>query len=213
MTYFQCTNCEQIEPESNWVVEQGNKKCNHCGATDKYELWPSSEIRELFELIQTRNRESFEYGLVASVFISAALELLLERLLFSMAIENLLYYEAGHLVEALLDSNQGRERRLQLYNRLGYGSFEKETREVGCKNFSKHWDEIAKFRNKIVHGDLKEGTKISKSLVEATITESLAVFSKLNNIYNKESTRYKVATEPTKMLAKDIEKLKNGKTK
>jgi hypothetical protein len=146
-------------------------------------MWQSSfvNVSGNQETIHKYNSESFEYGLVSSVFISAALELLLERLLFTMAIEDLLYDEVGHLIEYLLDSNQGRSKRLQLYKRLGYGSFEKEAKESGYSRFFKHWNEIAEIRNKSVHGEIKEGTKLKSSLVEATISESLAVFSSLNN--------------------------------
>ncbi len=211
MIYHLCTECYQIEPDSEWIIERGNKTCKHCGASNKYELWPSTEIRELFETIKKYNSESFEYGLVSSVFISAALELLLERLLFKMAIENLLYDEVGHLIEYLLDSNQGRSKRLQLYKRLGYGSFEKEAKESGYNHFLKHWNEIAEIRNKSVHGDIKEGTKLKSSLVETTISESLAVFSRLYNKYNTESIRYDVATESKRNLAKDLERLRTWK--
>jgi hypothetical protein len=108
MVYFQCTECGQIEPEINWLTAQKEKKCKYCGGVEKYELWPSAEIRELFETIGKYNQQSSEYGLVASVFISAALELLLERLIFTVAMEGLLYDEVGHLIELLLDTNQGR---------------------------------------------------------------------------------------------------------
>jgi hypothetical protein len=211
MIYLQCTECSQIEPEPNWLTAQKGKKCKYCGEVEKYELWPSAEISELFETIGKYNQQSFEYGLVASVFISAALELLLERLIFTVAIEGLLYDEVGHLIELLFDTNQGRVRRLQLYKRLGYGSFEKESKEIGYKDFLKHWDEIAEIRNKCVHGDLKECSKITSLLVETIIHESLAVFFKLHNKYNVESLSYDVATKPVKDLARDLEKLKAWK--
>jgi hypothetical protein len=211
MTYYQCTECNQIEVDSAWTIEQDNKICKHCGTSNKYKLWPSTEIIELFETIRKYNSESFEYGLVSSVFISAALELLLERLLFTMAIENLLYHEVSHLIEHLLDTNQGRSKRLQLYNRLGYESFEKEAKEVGYSQFLKHWNEIAQIRNRSVHGDIEEGTRLKSSLVETTISESLEVFSRLNNKYNMQSIRYDVATAPKKNLDKDLEKLKAWK--
>jgi hypothetical protein len=211
MIYHQCTQCNQIEPDSKWTIEQGNKTCKHCGASNKYELWPSTEIRDLYETVQKYNGESFEYGLVSGVFISAALELLLEKLLFTMAIEDLSYHEVAHLIDYLLDSNQGRSKRLQLYQRLGYGSFEKEAKECGYSHFLKHWNEIAEIRNKTVHGDIEEGKKLKSSLVETTISESLAVFSRLENKYNKESQRYKVATESKRIVAKDLERLRAWK--
>jgi hypothetical protein len=216
MAYYQCGRCWQIESESEWLVEQDNKVCKHCHTNNRYEIWPSTEIRELFETIAKYEKiDTFEYGLVASVFISAALELLLERLLFTMAIEDMLYDEVGHLIEYLLDSNQGRTKRIQLYKRLGFGSFEKESSEVGCKLFLKHWAEISAVRNKSVHGDLKEGTKLRSTLVETTITEALDVFSRLHNKYNAYGISYKVATDPIREFenekAKEMEKLRKWK--
>lgn len=212
MTYYQCERCWQIELDSDWIIEQEKKVCKHCRTSNRQELWPSTEIRELFETVTKYGKvNSFEYGLVASVFISAALELLLERLLFTMAIENMLYEEVGHLIEYLLDSNQGRTKRIQLYKRLGYGSFEKESSEVGYKLFLKHWAEISGIRNKSVHGNLKEGIKLKSALVETTISEALAVFSRLHNKYNAYGIHYQVATDPEKERTKDMEKLRKWK--
>lgn len=209
MTYYQCERCWQIEPEPEWPVEQDNKVCKHCHTSNCYKIWPSTEIRELFETITKYEKvDSFEYGLVASVFISAALELLLERLLFTMAIEDMLYDEVGHLIEYLLDSNQGRTKRIQLYKRLGYGSFEEESSEVGYRLFPQHWAEITQVRNKSVHGDLKEGAKLKSALVETTINEALAVFSELHNKYNAYGISYKAATDPVRGFEKEQEKLR-----
>lgn len=216
MKYYQCEICCQIEPESEWRVEHGNMVCKYCQTNNRYQLWPSIEIRELFGTITKYEKvNSFEYGLVASVFISAAFELLLERLLFTMAIENMLYDEVGHLIEYLLDSNPGRTKRIHLYKCLGYSSFEKESSELGYKLFFRHWTEISNVRNKTVHGDLNEGIKLKSDLVETTISEGLAVFYKLHNKYNTFGIQYKFATDPIKELEseqiKDMEKLSKWK--
>jgi hypothetical protein len=214
--YYQCESCFHIEPNTAWVIEGGIRVCSHCGASNRNKLWPSTEVRELLETV-TRYKDvaSFEYGLVASVFVSAALELLLERLLFTVAIEDLSYDEVGHLIDYLLDSNQGRARRIKLYSRLGYGTLQEESDEVGYDSFMKHWDEIADVRNKSVHGDLKASTELNAPLVELTINEALAVFSKLHNKYNSESLTYKVAIERKlefqKEYANDLEKLRRWK--
>ncbi len=187
MNYLICKNCRQIEPASEWLFKQGNYVCKHCHKGNYYEIWPSPDIRELFNTItRYKEFESVEYGLVASVFISAALELLLERLLFKMALEDMSYDEVGHLIEYLLDSNQGRTKRIQLYKQLGHASLEKESSEVGYKLFYTHWQKISDVRNKSVHGDLNVAKKLTPTLVETTISESLAVFSRLHNKYNIE---------------------------
>lgn len=225
MIYYQCDECWQIEQDVDWVTQQDSKICKHCNKKDKHKSWPSPEIRELFETIAKYEKtDSFEYGLIASVFVSAALELMLERLLFTMAIEGMWHEDVEHLIVYLINSNQGRAKRIQLYKRLGYDSFDKEASDIGYKLFLKHWTEIAEIRNKSVHGKLTEGTKLKSSLVEITISEALAVFSKLHNKYNVYSIPYQVATEKIKDIVvtekikifeeerrKDMEKLRRWK--
>jgi hypothetical protein len=166
-------------------------------------LWPSAEVIELFETIRKYDQTSLEYGLVSSVFVSAALELLLERVIFIMAIENFDYIEVGHLVDLLIDTYQGRMKRLQLYKRLGYGTFAEHLKEIGHKEFLKHWDEIAEIRNASVHGQLNAGQKITHELVKITISEALEVFSKLYNKFNS-TWAHKMYVDDHE---KDLEKL------
>ena len=211
--YFECEKCGQIDADSDWATAEEKMKCKHCDAIGSNELWPSAEIRGLFEYVRQFNQSSPEYGLVTSVFVSSALELLLERLIYTVAAEDLLYDEVGHLIELLLDTNQGRARRLQLYKHLAYASFEAEAKETGYRQFMKHWNEIAETRNKSLHGDLKGSQKTKPSLIETTISESLKVFSMLHNKYNSESLRYGVAREPVEDLARDLEKLRIWKEK
>jgi hypothetical protein len=208
ITYFECDKCGQIEADSDWAKAEEKIKCKHCDAIGRNELWPSAEIRGLFEYVSQFNQSSPEYGLVTSVFVSSALELLLERLIYTVAVEDLLYDEVGHLIELLLDTNQGRARRLQLYKHLAYASFEEEAYETGCGQFMKHWNEIAEIRNKSLHGDLKESQTIAPSLIETTISESLRVFSMLHNKYNSESLRYGVARGSVEDRARDLRQLR-----
>ncbi len=189
LTYYQCKDCGFVEPEAKWHKQQTAQVCPDCAAVGKNADWPSMEILELMTFVRDYDKISSEYGLVASVFLSSALELLLEHLIFKMAIEDLLYEEAGHLVELLLDAYQGRSRRLQLFAKVGYGSFREETTELGHCGFLGHWDEIAEARNKTVHGDPKFARTVTPQLVECTIGEGLEVFSKLNNRYARSLER------------------------
>lgn len=212
MTYFRCDNCFQIEPESSWLVDKKDKKCKHCGRLSDCELWPSAEIRELIETIKNYDQSSSEYGLITSVFTCTALELLLERLLFTMAMLDRSFEETEFLVDLLLDTNQGRAKRLQLYRRLGSGSFKSEARQIGFPSFLEQWDKLANIRNKSVHGDLQEGSKVNPKLIQAALLDALAVFSRLHNEYNQYSIKYQVAMEPVLEFennkTKDLEKLK-----
>jgi hypothetical protein len=193
MIYLECQNCGQIEPDCNWIIYQNKKECKYCHEKENYELWPSSEIRTLFETIKNhKDIYSLNYVLISSVFISTALELLLEKLIYIVAFEDQLPEEIRHLIELLLESNLGRERRLKLFQKLGYDSFEGHSRELGYKDFPNHWGQIVKIRNKIVHGKLEGEYELPPNLVNITINEAIEVFSKIHNIYNLETIRYKV---------------------
>lgn len=211
MIYYQCEKCLQIMPETERLIENNKPHCKYCNSKNKFVLWPSIEIRELFSILPKYSPESTEYSLIASVLISSAFELLLERLLFTMAIENMSWEAVGHLIDYLLESNQGRTKRLHLYRRLGYSSFEKESQETGNKNFYSNWNTIAETRNKLIHGNLRNRAELTQALVDSTISEGLQVFSTLHNKYNAFAIHYEIAIESKNNILKDSEKLKRWK--
>ena len=145
----------------------------------------------MFNAVDKFEEETLEYNIIASVFISSALELLLEKLIYIMAIEDLSYEQADHLVECVLDTNQGRSRRLNLFKYFGYGSFNDHVSKIGYKKYMKKWEKIINIRNKSVHGEVKNLEKLSKNFLNNFIDESLDIFSTLNNIYNEESFTFK----------------------
>jgi hypothetical protein len=197
MNYSQCTVCRQIEPEVNWLAAStnGSQKCLHCQSEGKQRAWPTAEVQELIGFVQDYDKASPSYSQVTCVFLSSALELMLEELLSVVAYMDLLYEEVSVLVESLLEAYQGRSRMLQLYKRLGYDSFPRELQKLGYSDFWEHWDRVASTRNHVVHGKPKEGERITPSLVDTTIQEALAVFALLHNQYNQESLHYKAALQ------------------
>jgi len=206
MDYIECGDCGYVEKESEWVEIHGVKTCQHCkGANPRN--WPSIEIRKLFDTAKNYQIFTNEDGLVVSVFTCAAIEILLERIIYLMALEDLLSQEVDILIEVLLNTNQGRDRRLRLFNHLGYGSFSEHTTELGYKNFLKHWNEIVDIRNKCVHGKIDAGKELTHDMVQMIIDESLAVFSGLSNKYMIATLRYRGRTEP--IIELEAEKLKD----
>ena len=147
------------------------------------------------EFIVSLDEKSPHYPQVACVFLASALELFLERLLSVMAYQDLLYDDAGMLVDALLDGYQGRSRMFALYSRIGYGTFHDAVKKMGNKQFLSNWDTIVKARNNVVHGRLTDCKSIRQDLVERTMADALDVFSKLHNQYNAESLQYRLAIE------------------
>lgn len=181
--FYQCKYCNQIFSDESLV----SKKCNFCQCSN-LDPWPSSEVQELMNLVQSKeNQDAFEYQLIASVFVSSAFELLLEKQLFIMAMEGLVSEEVEHLINALLDSNQGKSRRLSLYHRLGYGSFTNEAKQLGYPKFVAQWNKLTAIRNKSVHGNVQQKIELTPAFVNKLIDDGLDVFSRLHNKYNSES--------------------------
>lgn len=203
--YKQCKNCWFISEKQN----DSAVNCPACGGSD-FSDWPTIEVKSLFSLIHEKEGQNpFEYQLIASVFCSAAFELLLEQLLFIMAIEDLLYEEVGHLVEKLMDSNQGKSKRINLYRRLGYGSFSEESSALGYPSFLNDWDELTSVRNQCVHGKIPDKETITPKFTNKLIEDGLKVFSGLYNKYNMETIQFNVGLDRYQQKKLDLDLLKN----
>ena len=187
--YFLCSSCHQIEPKEIWITPYLIKQCVHCSGS-RFEKWPSRDIQDLFDHAINYDKKDDHYSLVTSVFISTALELLLENLLNSIIYLEGDYDEIGYLADLLIDSYQGKFRRLSLFKRINGRSFSAEAKDTGNKNFIKHWDEFSQKRNKLVHGIDYQNKEITHSQVVTIIDEALDVFYKLHNQFNVESFSY-----------------------
>ena len=187
--YYQCNKCNQIEPKENWQRPYLSLLCMHCFRSEKA-IWPSTDILDLFEHALNYEESSLHYSLVASVFVSTALELLLERLIFLTALQDLSAEEVDFYINLLLESYQGKSRRLQLFNKLAENSFEVEARVTGNKNFIKHWNNITKARNKLIHGGHQTHMEVTPNQINTIVEESLDVFHKIHNKYNQYTRSY-----------------------
>ena len=194
--YFQCEDCGQVESESKWEkLSSSRYKCRHCKQARRQAIWPAPELRKLLEFIGSFDVKSPQYPQVACVFLSSALELLLDKLLSVMAFQDLLYEEVDMLINALLEGYQGRLRMFILYSKIGYGTFHDAVKKTGNKQFLGNWDAIVEARNNVVHGRINNCENITPDLVERTIADAFDVFSQLHNQYNAESLHYRVALE------------------
>jgi hypothetical protein len=182
--YFKCENCGIIDLDVKWQTFTEKTVCPECGKIDWFETWPSSDVIDLFDHARAYEKDSPYFGLVTSVFVCTALELLLERVLFVMALQENSEEDVDYLIDDLLEAYEGRSRRLQLYNKLGEHTFTVEAKSTGNKHFNKHWEYLADIRNKSVHGDMEKANRITPNDITLIITEALDVFSKLWNKYN-----------------------------
>lgn len=190
--YFRCNSCGQIELEHSWTKSNDQQICPHCKAISK-ESWPTSEVAELLGFVLDYDKLQPRYTQVVSVFISSAFELMLEELITMMMYWNLSYEEGSMLVDALLDSHQGRARMLWLYKRMGHSSFSDEAKQIGHPDFARNWDRLTSIRNMIVHGKFKEAELIQPEFAATIIGDSLEVFRILYNQYIRETVMYEHA--------------------
>jgi len=193
-SYFQCGDCGQIEEGSAW---KGLRyKCKHCQKANTQIIWPTPELRNFLEFIVDFDVKSKQYSQVVSVFLSSALELLLEELLSVMALADIFddgFTGVGTLIDALLEGYQGRARMFALYSRIGYGTFNDAVKKMGKKQFVNNWDTIVRVRNNVVHGRFDDSDNITVDMVARIIADALYIFSQLHNQYNAESLQYRIA--------------------
>lgn len=207
--YLICKNCFQVELFETWK-EVGHRRyrCIHCKKVYKQFYWPEDESREILRFILNIKSEDPRYTQMAVVFLSSALELMLEKLLSTMAFGMFAGPNYYLIEELILDSYSGRNKMFELYKKIGYGSFHSVVQEMRKGKFLKYWDDIVYMRNKVVHGKLnreKDKLNLSPKDVKEFIDDALFVFSRLNNIYNKETFLYSAAVD--KAHRKETEKL------
>lgn len=190
-SYIECSDCGQIIEGKAWTGLR--TKCKFCHKSIEQRIWPSPEVMNILVFINSHDVKSPQYPQIACVFLSSALELMLEELLYVMTFEDLLYEDAFVLADALFDGYQGRSRMFTLYSKIACGTFHGAVKKIGVSRFLKDWDILVDARNKVVHGNINKCEKITQDLIERTINDALIVFSNLHNQYNTESIKYKSA--------------------
>jgi hypothetical protein len=118
--------------------------------------------------------------------------------LTTMAIQDNLWEDVFVIIDPLLDAYRGRERLLQLYRRIGYGTFFEECSEAGIPDYPARWKDIAERRNQFAHstGERNQDLEpLTPLIVNAFVADSLTVFCQLHNKYNRETIAHQAATE------------------
>jgi len=214
-TYFECHRCHIIDTKENWSMTSNKTICPECGKIEQFDIWPSSDVLDLIKHALEYVPASPYYGLVTSVFVCTAFELLLEKLLYIMALEDFWEEQVSVVIEKLIDAYQGRDRKLQLYTHVGWGrTFSEDVKSTGHKKFIEHWEKLVRIRNKSVHGDLELSAHIKPEHIETICIEGIDVFYKLCNIYTIDTWDYTYALEQSEHgseAKKEFEKLQKWK--
>jgi hypothetical protein len=143
------------------------------------EPWPTFEIFKVFKFVGKQDLYSPDGQRQAIVFLCAMLEMLLEITLWEL-LE--IHAAPRELAEVILEGYHGRNKRIELYNRLSHRSLKtlfKSNKDL--KTFHKDWESIAKVRNDIVHsGDYSKLDEVV-SLIPSILERSLSAFAEANN--------------------------------
>lgn len=188
--YLSCTHCRYIYIKEELIHDSSNILCSIC-SSDDFSPWPGSEVLDLLAHVETLNPTDSHYKIIASVFISSAFEVLLDELLAITALYDRYYDEVNYLFDLLMDSYQGKNRKLQLFGHFADTSFEREAKETGNPKFFDHWGNVTYVRNNLVHGKKRLKKQLTKEQIETVIKEGLEVFSSLSNKYVRREHEYK----------------------
>jgi len=147
--YVECPACHTIVNDTNHKLIALDEPAPCCGATGEPRImYPSLEVLKSLELVDNQDLNSSDELKVAIVFLCTALELLLENSLWKLL---QLHTKSPQLLEFVLDSNRGRERRIQLYNKLSDRTLADLFNSCGLLTLLEEWTILSDLRNNVVH--------------------------------------------------------------
>jgi len=193
--YRICNSCGQTAAvDALPHVGDGQLKCSSCGKIDRNEEWPDPSIREILQVVLDAPSDQPHYERFSCLLLSACLEDMMKQQLRIMAVFNSSWEEADFLISPLLDAYRGRQRQLQLYSRLGHGTFKTDCVEADRPMYSAQWHRISGQRNHFAHSTEAPESSLSPSEIQAFVKDTLIVFSRIHNKYDRETLDYNAAT-------------------
>lgn len=180
-SYIKCPECEKIildtEQKFIWIAEP--MPC--CGASGRARItWPFLEAQEFLKIISDQDLKTENGIRIAVVFLCTVLELLLEEILWLVICK---HTNSKPLANHLLESNQGKDRRIGLFNKLSNCSFKDLLKKHNKESFMKNWDALCKLRNNLIHGRYYTEIEKEQDLIKIVIDDSLVVFfSAINKV-------------------------------
>lgn len=183
-TYIKCPSCQEIfnDPDRNLSNLGVPAPC--CGALNETRaVWPSLDVHMLLDIIEQQKLDTYNGQRIAIVFTCTLLEMMLEQAVWTLIQYQVKTDKAG---EALLESYQGRERRLRLFQKLNGFSLKDVLADKGYKTFLSDWKELAQIRNRIVHnGSIGNSVGMNSEEINNLIIrlkkDSMGVFTLINN--------------------------------
>ena len=183
--YLICGSCDLVNQAEFWIVGDNKELCcPNCLASGGGASWPDLKVQQLFLSVGNLQGELLEYNQIASVLFVSAVRHLLEDLVRMIAIEDLLYEEAGHLVDTLLTLNPKHEQLLKVLEELSGDCYEDLVDETSEENFYPAFLRIMNIRNQLLYGEYCTVSELPHEFVEQIIPKTLEIFSRLYNEHN-----------------------------
>ena len=184
-SYLICGSCGLVNQGEFWIVGDNKELCcPNCLASGVGSPWPAPKVQQLFLSIGNLQGELLEYNQIASVLFVSAFRHLLEDLVRMIAIEDLLYEEAGHLVDTLLTLNPKHQQLLKVLEELSGDCYEDLVDETNEENFYPTFLRIMNIRNQLLHGEYCDVSELPHEFIEQIIPKTLEIFSRLYNDHN-----------------------------
>lgn len=195
--YRRCNSCGQIAALGVWHrANNGDINCASCGKSNSNNLWPEPSVRTILEMVLNAPPHEPYYERLACLLLTACLEEMMRDQLWIMGMFDGMWLDTDFLLEPLLDAYRGRQRQLQLYRRLGYGSFADECKEADLPDYTLRWQQISDQRNHFAHSTSESTVSLSADDIERFICDALVLFSRIHNKYNAQTIGYKAAISP-----------------
>jgi hypothetical protein len=144
---------------------------------------------------------------IGCLLLSACLEQMMREELTVMACHLTSWHEVEFVLGPLLDAYRGRGRQLQLFKRIGAGSFNQDCVAAGFPEFSGQWERIASQRNHCAHSAESSYESIADLDLAAFVDDAIAVFASIHNKYNVETASYRGTVSP--LTRAEVEEFKS----
>jgi hypothetical protein len=174
-----CYKCHSIFPSSDRPDSSKPTPC--CGANEGLWIWPELTVETILKVVATQDIDNDDQRKIAVLLLAAALEQLLDQAVDPLLGKHIKTPEAARI---LLDANEGRSRRIKLYQKLGGKTLAEILGPINLEHFINDWVALAELRNQIGHGNffaqhLTEEKEIR--LIERVYRDCLPVFAALTN--------------------------------
>jgi hypothetical protein len=185
--YVQCPACRKVVFDPGQKLVKLDELAPCCGSSGQPRIiWPSFEALKFLEIVSSQDLSSPDGRRIAIVFLCTVLELLLEDSLWEL-LE--IHTNSRQLADAVLDSYRGRDKRIQLYNKLSDRKLKDLLQAEELLTFFEDWEHLSQLRNDIVHGQYSGGTDKEVDCIRHVSMNCLSAFVAVNNDIQRQRMR------------------------